>query len=49
MFKIRGVIKEVRGSKKHGQVDKALGEDDYLFKRTPCHLILPWKSRFSFQ
>lgn len=40
------VIKEDR---KHWEVDKALGKENYCFKRTHCYLILPRKPQISFQ
>lgn len=49
MFKIRTVTKKDRGGRKHGEVDKVSGEENDLFKKTPCHLILAWKTKFSFQ
>lgn len=43
------VIKDDRGSRKHEEVDKALGEENNLFKKAPCHPVLPWKTKNSSQ
>lgn len=34
---------------KTGVAEKVSGEENNLFKRTPCHLILPWKTKLSFR